>query len=214
MKTKNTLFFLTLITYTYLFYEQKAGVNFLIFNLFLIGLSAYLFPKLLKQQNWIIAGIGASVSATMIVIFHSNLAILSNVISIIIMVGLMYNVSSSIYISIFHGFLSMFVPFFQSINKFLNSFSNVPNEKVKSNYSLKKYTIYIVPMLVTICFYLLYSFANPVFANLISFPKIKISLSLVTFLFTGWVGASGFFNPFGDEKLWLGIIQTKIAFQE
>jgi hypothetical protein len=63
MKTKNSLFVIILTIYTYLFYEQTAGINFLIFNLLLIGLSAYLNPKLSTQTNWIISAVGAFISS-------------------------------------------------------------------------------------------------------------------------------------------------------
>jgi Domain of unknown function (DUF4173) len=117
------------------------------------------------------------------------------------MVGFMYNFTSSIYVSIFHGFLSIFIPFFKSTSKFLYRISNVNHVIEKRDFKFKKYTVFTIPILVTVVFYCLYSIANPVFGNLITFPQLKISLGLVTFLFTGWVGLTGFINPFGDEKI-------------
>lgn len=201
MKTKNSLFVIALTIYAYLFYKQTAGINFFIFNLLLIGMSAYLFPKPMKQNSWITTVVGALISSLMIVIQHTNLSIVANIISILLLVGFMYNFSSSIYVSIFHGFLSIFIPFFKSVGKFLNRISNLNQIGVNADFKFKKYTVFFIPILVTIVFYCLYAIANPVFGNLITFPKFKISLGLVSFLFTGWIGLTGFFNPFGDEKI-------------
>jgi hypothetical protein len=201
MKQKNILLFLTVIAYSYLFYYQTAGINYLIFNLLLIGFSGVIYPALIKKFHWQMTAWGSIISSSMIVWHHSELAIIANVISLILVVGICYNPATSLYVSAIHGLGSLIIPFFTKLIQFLVDLSNPKIPKRQGIFSLKTASIYAIPLTITLVFYALYASANPVFGDLIKIPAFNISFNLITFTLLGWIGLSGFFSPFGTEEL-------------
>jgi hypothetical protein len=201
MKLKNILLFFAVIVYSCLFYYQTAGVNYLIFNLLLIGFSGVIHPELIKKFHWQIAALGSIISSSMIVWHHSDLAIIAHMVSLVLLTGIMYNPNVSLYVSALHGLVSMIVPFFINLNQFFLDFSNPKLPKNKGIFSIKTASIYIIPLVITFVFYVLYASANPVFGNFIKLPALNISIPLIAFTFCGWVILSGFFYPTGNANL-------------
>ncbi|MCU0470295.1 MAG: DUF4173 domain-containing protein [Arcicella sp.] len=201
MKLKNIFLIFAITAFSCLFYQQSAGVNLLIFNLLLIIFSGSSQPELLKNRNWQIVTLGAVITSAMTVLHSSDLAVVTNLTSLILLTGISFNAATSLYISAFHGVISLFVPFFTNIIQYIIQLSDSKTRTKKGIFSFRKTSIYIIPLTVTLVFYGLYASANPVFADLIKIPSINISFSLVSFTFLGWVILSGFFFPFGNEKL-------------
>ena len=201
MKLKNILLFLAVIAYSCLFYNQTSGVNYLIFNLLLISFSGVINPEIIKKFHWQMASSGAIISASMIIIHNSELAVFANITSLILVAGISYNPQTSLYVSALHGLVSMIVPFFSNLIQYLVDLFNPKIPKSKGLFSLKTASIYVIPLTITLIFYALYASANPVFGNLIKIPELNISLGLVAFTFVGWIALSGFFYPTGNENL-------------
>ncbi|MDZ7900068.1 MAG: DUF4173 domain-containing protein [Arcicella sp.] len=200
MKLKNIFLFFAIVAYSCLFYQQTAGINFLIFNGFLLTFSGVINPTLLRNRNWQISALGAFLTALMIVWHHSQLAIIAHIASMILVIGFTYSPVSSVYVSALHGLLSMVIPYFTHTIKYLIDLTDSKAPKSKGVFSFKTASVYIIPLTITLVFYALYASANPVFADLIKIPKINISLSLISFTFVGWIMLTGFFNPFGNEE--------------
>jgi Domain of unknown function (DUF4173) len=201
MKLKKILLFFAVIAYSCLFYNQTSGINYLIFNVLLISFSGVINPEIIKKFHWQMVSSGAIISASMIVMHNSDLAVFANVTSLILVAGISYNPQTSLYVSALHGLVSMIVPFFSNIIQYLVDLSNPKIPKSKGIFSLKTASIYIIPLTITLVFYALYASANPVFGNIIKIPELNISLGLVAFTFVGWIGLSGFFYPTGNENL-------------
>lgn len=201
MKLKNIFLFFAIIAFSCLFYQQSAGINLLIFNLLLIVFSGTTQPDLLKKRNWQMAVLGAVISSAMTVLHNSDLAVVANLTSLILLTGISFNPATSLYVLAIHGFISLFVPFFTNIIQYIVQLSDPKIPTKKGAFSFRTASIYIIPLTITLVFYGLYASANPVFANLIKIPSINISFSLVSFTFLGWVILSGFFSPFGNENL-------------
>lgn len=85
MKINDRLLILATATYSYLFYEQNAGINFLFFNLLFAGILLYRNNELLKQKRWLLALFLCLVSATSIVLYSSALAIIANCFSLLLL---------------------------------------------------------------------------------------------------------------------------------
>lgn len=201
MKLKNIFLTFAVTAYICLFYKQSSGINFLIFNLLLIFFSGVINPLIIKKFHWKIVVLGAIISSSMIVWNHSALAIIANVISLILVIGITYNPLTSLYISVVHGVISLIVPFFKMLIQFLVDLANPKLPKSKGVSTMKTVSIYVIPLTITLVFYALYASANPVFGDLIKIPELNISLDLLAFSFVGWVVLSGFFSPFGSEEL-------------
>lgn len=200
MKLKNIFLFFSIVAYSCLFYQQTAGINFLIFNGFLLAFSGVINPTSLKNKNWQISALGAFLSALMIVWHHSQLAVIAHVTSMILWIGFTYSPTSSVYVSALHGFLSLFVSYFTNTIQYLIDLTDPKVPKSKGVFSFKTASIYVIPLIITLVFYTMYASANPVFADLIKIPKINISLSLISFTFVGWIMLTGFFHPYGSEE--------------
>ena len=200
MKLKNIFLFFALVAYSCLFYQQTAGINFLIFSSFLLAFSGVINPAILKNRNWQISAFGVFLTALMIVWHHSQLAVVAHVTSMILVIGFTYSPLSSVYVAALHGLLSIILPFFTKTMQYLIDIGNPNIPKYKGIFSFKTASIYIFPLIITLVFYALYASANPVFADLIKIPKINISLSLISFTFVGWIMLTGFFYPFGNEE--------------
>lgn len=201
MKLKNIFLFFAVIAYSCLFYNQTPGINYLILNLLLICFAGVINPEIIKKFHWQIASSGAIISALMIVLHNSELAVFANITSLILVVGISYNPQTSLYVSALHGLMSLIVPFFSNINQYLVDLSNPKIPKRKGLFSLKTASIYVIPLTITLIFYALYASADPIFGNLIKMPKFHIPLNLVVFTFVGWVILSGFFYPTGNGSL-------------
>lgn len=200
MKLKNILLFFAIVAYSCLFYNQTAGINFLIFSSFLLAFSGVINPATFKNRNWQISALGAFLTALVVVWHHSQLAVTAHAISMILVIGFMYSPASSVYVSALHGLLSLVIPYFTHTLQYLIDIGNPKIPKSKGVFSLKAASTYIFPFIITFVFYTLYASANPVFADLIKIPKINISLSLISFTFVGWIMLTGFFYPFGSEN--------------
>jgi hypothetical protein len=201
MKLQNIFLFFAVVAYSCLFYQQTAGINFLIFIGLLIGFSVVCNPPILKNRNWQISASGAFLTALMVVWHHSQLAIIAHVASVILMIGFSYQPATSVYVAALHGFLSMGISYFTNTIQFLINSTDPKIPKTKTVFAFKTVSIYVIPLTITFVFYALYASANPVFADLITIPKINISLTLISFTFVGWIMLTGFFYPFSDEKL-------------
>jgi presenilin-like A22 family membrane protease len=82
MKNNGWVLPLTTLAYSYLFYAKSAGINFLVFTVLLIALQIFTKNNLLKSTPWCIVTAGALVSAVFLAIYGTNLAIVTNVISL------------------------------------------------------------------------------------------------------------------------------------
>ena len=200
MKLKNIFLFFAIVAYSCLFYQQTAGINFLIFSSLLLVFSGVINPEILKNRNWQISALGSFLTALMIVWHHSQLAIVAHVTSMMLVIGFTYAPASSIYVSALHGLLSMIIPYFTHFIQFFADLTDPKKPKARGVFSFKTASVYIIPLTITLVFYTLYASANPVFADLINLPNINISFSLISFTFVGWIMLTGFFFPFGSPE--------------
>lgn len=119
MKTKNILVLIGSIAYSYLFYQESAGINFLLINTFLILGSIVLDSKLLQEKAFLAISLGCIISSTMIMVYSYQLGIIANIISLSLLAHYHVFPTSSILIALGNIFYSL-----------LASFKKKDNEKV------------------------------------------------------------------------------------
>lgn len=95
MKTNDYLLIAATGGYSYLFFEQNAGINFLFFNLLMAGIYLFKNKQLLKQIKWLWSLVLCLVSSSGIILTSSSLAIIANFTSLLILSGLSVNVKTS-----------------------------------------------------------------------------------------------------------------------
>src|ERR1700740_3648956 len=105
MKTNDYLLIGATASYSLLFYEQNAGINFLIFSILLLTFLLIRNKELIKNKKWVTTAGLVLFSSVCIVIHSSALAIIGNVVSLIILSGITFNTKTSgLFNFIFGGF--------------------------------------------------------------------------------------------------------------
>ncbi len=181
------LFTITVFTYSFLFFEQGFGINYLIFSILLTLVLGFINSKANKLLLWKIMAFITTVSSFNVVFNHSSVALITNILSLFILAGLSIDHSGSFLTS---GLQTIYSIVYAPILKFINYF--VPSSDVSKPKNNIRLTVYIIPLAVTFIFFLLYSGGNSIFASFVS----KINLNFIS-----WLGISftlgGFLLLFG-----------------
>ena len=83
MKTNDYLLLIATGAYSFLFYQQNAGINFLIFNIVLLAILVIKNKKLLSYNKWLWSASLCLISAGCIFFHSSALSIIGNIFSFI-----------------------------------------------------------------------------------------------------------------------------------
>lgn len=176
MKNKNHLFLAAgAILYSSLFYQERPGINFLLFNLFLIAYTLFRDNSLIRSPYWLATAGGSLVSATAILLYGSHLAVFANIISLALVSIYALNINTSLLSSLIHAIYSLVKSPFKGITGMLSYWKG--NKTGALNYAM----ISVVPLLIVAAFALLYRQGNPLFKNLTN----HIDLS---FIDSAWIG--------------------------
>jgi hypothetical protein len=192
MKKNDWILLISVSLYSFLFYEQSAGINFTIFSITLL-ISLFVKDKsLLKNRNWCFAAIGSIVTAILIGYYGNTLCVIANVISLSYLSAMSVSPNSSLLIgflfSVYSYCSSLIYMFISYIEKRTNA------ESTQKTNSAKKVVLIIIPLLVTIIFFFMYRASNALFDDLAS--KINfdfISFSWIAFTLGGFILLYGFF---------------------
>lgn len=200
MKKNDLIIITSVIIYSYLFYAQTAGVNFLLFS---IVLTLLMYVKegaaLLSNKKWIAAIIGSIITGFCVAIYGNTLSVIANILSLSIAASFAVNRESSLlFASIFalYSYISSFVFIFLDAIKRQES---IKQEKVPV---FKGLLVSGLPIVVTIIFFLIYREANPIFKEITSIINISIfSWDQLLFTFAGFLLLYGYFCQ--KEISWL-----------
>ncbi|MGB3947206.1 MAG: DUF4153 domain-containing protein [Bacteroidia bacterium] len=182
MKKNDWILLTSVAVYSYLFYNQYAGINWLIFNILLICLLIVRNNKIYKINNWLYAAIGSIITAACITYYGNGLSILANIISLGILSAYSINSKTSVILSFLFSCYSVTA---SGVFMIIDSVKRRKNktESIEEKAVSVKLMLYIVPLLIAIVFFFMYKAANPVFDN---FTK-KININFITiewFFFT------------------------------
>lgn len=188
MKKNDWILLVTAALYSFLFYDQTAGINFLLFTIFLVIALIIKDTILVKKPLWWLAAIGSLVSAGCIGIYGNNLSLIANMISLGILSGLSLNSKSSVIFSLIASFVSPFHIIPDTMEKWQNRTLN----KVDPSY--RKIILILIPLLITLLFFFIYKASNTLFNDFTKKLNFDfISMSWITFTLGGLVLLYGFF---------------------
>lgn len=108
MKTKTILYFLTVLCFSILFYNQGFGLNYLIFGIVLIANSVIMNRTVVKSRQWQIVSLGIIVSSFFTMYYGNDLSITMALISLLIFLTVKTWRKSSIIVALVAGYLSLF----------------------------------------------------------------------------------------------------------
>ena len=84
MKKNDYLLLIATGAYSFLFYKQNAGINFLLFNVILIALLTLKNVQLVKSKKWLWAFAMGLVSSAAIFVTSSALSSIANIVSLLL----------------------------------------------------------------------------------------------------------------------------------
>lgn len=157
-------FFLTLLNavlFTVLFYNQSAGINFLLFTISLITSLFVQHKIVLNNQVHLTVVLGAIVSSILVVLNHSSIAVFMCVLSWFLLVGIgahkqLNSLVSVLFLSVLNSALS-FVNYIKSNS---NSSRSTAGKKI-----WRVIKLFIIPLFIVFVFILIYKASNPLFNN-------------------------------------------------
>jgi hypothetical protein len=192
MKTTDYLIIAATFAYTYLFFEQGAGINFFIFSILLVLFSLLKDTTLRKQRSWIAAALSAMITGFSVFYYGNSFATTTNLLSLLMLSAISFNPSGSLFISAFNALYTYLLTIPAMMVSALVKRNNEANEK---GLNLGKILLLILPLTVSFVFFLLYRTANPLFAEVTDKINLDfISVDWLLFAFYGLILMYGFFQ--------------------
>jgi hypothetical protein len=191
MKRNDLILASAVFIYSLLFYNQTAGINFLIFTIVLIIFLLIKNAALIIRKNWVLAALGSLLSGICVAWHGNTLAVVANVISLSILSGLSFDSDTSVVFSLLHSAYSYLSSPVLMVIDYLENKSNAEMPKTSSK---KKIWMIIIPVFITLIFFFMYRSSSTLFDALAS--KINwdfISWNWIVFTLGGLVLLYGFF---------------------
>ena len=193
MKLNDRLLIASTAIYSYLFYQQNAGVNFLLFNLVFMAMLLARNKDLFYKKKWLLAA-GMCLVSGFGILFHSSaLAIIANISSVLLLSAYSFNTSTS---AIFSFLFSCYSVITSIVHVIIDASARTERDTEKESSEQKTYkffTIFIV-LLLCILFFVLYRNSNPLFASNTEWINFNfISFSWVIFTVAGFFVVYGLF---------------------
>jgi hypothetical protein len=199
MKRNDWLLLSAVSVYSFLFYRQSPGINFVIFNFVLLGCLAIKNKRAAKSKRWLLVALGCLASAFCVGYYGNLLSVIANIISLSFLSALSINRNSSFVISLISSTCAYFASPF---NMILDSMERNQKQSERHVNYWKRAMLIGIPIIITLVFFFLYRASNPLFDNLAQKINLDfISLSWILFTFLGLFLLYGFFHQRKLESL-------------
>jgi hypothetical protein len=186
MKTNDYLLLTATGAYSFLFYQQNVGINFLLFTLVLLAVLVIKNKKLLSHKKWIWSAMLCLLSAICVCIHSSALSIIGNVLSLLLVSAVSFNVATS---SLFSFAFSCYSVASSIVYIIIDSTLRFQpkQDQVNTKRGYKALATIIVVIL-SILFFSLYKSSNPLFAENTKWINFDfISMSWIFFTLSGFL---------------------------
>ncbi len=196
MKKHDVLVAASALLFTILFYEQAAGINYLIFTL-IYGLVNISINKINLSKRWYFAFIINFLTALNIFIVHTDLSVFAWYFSFIVTIGKAFELKNTFLLNLYVSFASPISAF----EKIYKRYFHREKTDSKGNKLIYLAALFISFVLILL-FFFLYKGANPLFSdftNKINFDWLD--LPLVFFTLFGFFLLFTLVNPYIDLKL-------------
>lgn len=145
--------------FAWLFFEQSIGLNLVVFETVLITLALALNPINWKNQAFILVFLGTLASMALVIVHHSTLAILINLLSFGLFQGFVIypevkTLSTALGLAIENGIMAQFVGWKSMLPSPLNN---------ATFFRLRLVRVFVMPLVIFAVFFSIYAFAVPGF---------------------------------------------------
>jgi hypothetical protein len=196
MKKHYALLILLVLVYSYLFYLQSTGINFLIFSVLLILLQLFLRPGLIREKAWKWVACTSIITGVTLVWQHTHLAFIANLLSLIVVTGFSIQPKASFFVVALHSLYSLAGSVLMSVLTWLKPSEQVQSKTPGYGFRLSHSFKVVVPPTLTAVFFVLYRNANPAFE------------SLTDQLLTGWMSFDWLIFTFCGFWLLFGVFHS------
>jgi Leucine-rich repeat (LRR) protein len=192
MKKNDWLLIISVIVYSWMFYQQSAGINFLIFSAALVVLLLVRDKSLFRDRHWYLAASGTLVSGVCVALFGTTLAVVANVASLALLSALSISRSASVILSGLYASYSVVSSIGFMIADLIRR--NASSARSRGSHFWMKLGIGAGILVIIIVFFILYQRSNPLFLDLTKKINLDfISWPWVRFTFLGFLILYGFF---------------------
>lgn len=197
MKKNDWLILVATAAYSFLFYSQTAGLNFLLFTLLLVGFIAYNTSRhALTKPGWQLAAAASVFTAVSVVVVNSGLSVFANVVSLILLAGFSKLPEASIFTAGLNSVYSLLTSFLKYLARKDDFAQENPYRVLQfAGANRQKITGIGIATGVTLVFVVVYSLASPAFGYLVGQLNFSfISWGWVVFTVVGLWMVFGFFR--------------------
>lgn len=152
--------------YSFLFYDQGAGLNLLLFSVLVVGIFIYLDKHILQKKVWIVVATLTIFSGLFVFLYGSALSVLGNRICLLLLAGFSNNSRSSVILNLFSSIYSVLGSLVFIILKLVNS---PKNSSTTMNSSMYKVIGVLLPIVFILIFFFIYKSINPLFEKYTNF---------------------------------------------
>lgn len=186
MKKNDWIFALAVAAYSYLFYHQGTGVNFLIFSALMVACVWSKNKNNTRSIPYLVAASGTLLSAFCVCYYGNGLSIIANIFSLLLLSALCFNPATSVIIALFFSVYSICASFIFMILDMVERAQKKVVEKAESSLFIRVLIIALC-LIVVIVFFLLYKGSNPIFDE---FTKnIKLDFNFFEWFFFTMAGS-------------------------
>ena len=163
-KIQLTFFLLGTILFNWLFWQEQLGLNLLIFNVFILLASYFIYPNSFKSKYVIVFSLSCILTASFVFLYGSTIAKITNSILLLICIGYIHQ--PKLKASFFAGFTSIINFFKLPLRKVFNNNNSSDKQQKTASKIIVVLKIVIIPILFISLFIWIYKIANPVFNDL------------------------------------------------
>lgn len=192
MKKNDWILIISVILYSWMFYQQTPGINFLIFSVAAIGLLIWRDPSALKESNWYVAASGTIVSGVCVALFGTAVSVVANIVSLSLLSAYSISRKTSVILA---GLYSMY-SYMSSVGFMISDLirRRSGGAQTKGSRFWIRLGIGAGILIIIIVFFILYQRSNPLFLDLTRKIKLDfIKWPWVRFTFLGFLLLYGFF---------------------
>jgi len=192
MKKTDIFLAISVALYSFLFYHQSLGLNFLLFSVLQIVFFYLSYKQNTKAPMWRLSAMGVLASSVAILLYGSTLGFVANIISLGALAFCSVAPGTSLIMGLFHNLYSVFG---SSVFVVFDLVNSAEARKEKSSKRMRNFIMFSIAFVVMLLFFALYRSANVAFKNITD----KIDLSFIS---GPWVGFTfvGFLIIYGLYK--------------
>ncbi|MEP7230733.1 MAG: DUF4173 domain-containing protein [Ginsengibacter sp.] len=183
MRTQPLKFLLVVtgaIVFNFIFWNEKIGVNLILFDIFICGSVFFLFPYSLKNNlsKWLLAG--HLLTAAMVVVQNTILSKIGFSITMLLFISF----SQYLHRSVWYAGGSAIMNYVYAIPNFFYELRSLRQKRTRKTGWPRRARILLIPFGILIIFYIIYSSANTVFSQITT--QIAIAFEVWLSRFFDW----------------------------